>query len=257
MYIFLLPPAGAEEAPEEPRLLDEERRAVHRGARLDHPRARPANSCSIHILGTLWRIYSRRWFDLQALRVRCMQIYRADHSSVGIVLSGELSMIANIIKMFGSVMKYFCDCQCILLKWAEQQECHCQCLTSWSWRAARSAPAPPPPRPPPGPRAGARPGRRCSRRWWPGCRPAPCSPATRGTWSCWTPWPYHIISATLCNFKDHKLFYRTSKSAHLFTIQDRTLSTSPVGAAARLVDCWEHPNEGLSWWIILDGLWMF
>ena len=35
--------------------------------------------------------------------------YRADHSSVGIVLSGELSMIANIIKMFGSVMKYFID----------------------------------------------------------------------------------------------------------------------------------------------------
>ena len=115
MYIFLLPPAGPEEAPEEAWLLDEERGAVHRGARLDHPRARPADSCSIHILGTLGRIYSRQWFDLQALRVRCMQIYRADHSSVGIVLSGELSMIANIIKMFGSVMKYFIDWLCVHL----------------------------------------------------------------------------------------------------------------------------------------------
>ena len=53
MYIFLLPPAGPEEAPEEAGLLYEERGAVHRGARLDHPRARPADSCSIHILGTL------------------------------------------------------------------------------------------------------------------------------------------------------------------------------------------------------------
>ena len=215
MYIFLLPPAGPEEAAEEAGLLDEERGAVHLGARLDHPRARPADSCSIHILGTLGRIYSRQWFDLQALRVRCMQIYRADHSSVGIVLSGELSMIANIIKMFGSVMKYFidwlCVCACILLKRPEQQECHCQCLTSWSWLAARSARAPPPRRPPPGQRAGARPGRRCSRRWWRGCRPAPCSPATRGTWSCWTPWPRHSISATLYNFKDHKLLYWMSK----------------------------------------------
>ena len=60
MYIFLLPPAGPEEAPEEAGLLDEERGAVHRGARLDHPRARPADSCSIHILGTLGRIYLRQ-----------------------------------------------------------------------------------------------------------------------------------------------------------------------------------------------------
>ena len=116
MYIFLLPPAGAEEAPEEPRLLDEERRAVHRGARLDHPRARPANIAAF----TFWGHCGEYIRDDDLIYKHCVcgacKYTGLIIASVGIVLSGELSMIANIIKMFGSVMKYFCDCQCILLK---------------------------------------------------------------------------------------------------------------------------------------------
>ena len=240
MYIFLLPPAGPEEAPEEAGLLYEERGAVHRGARLDHPRARPADSCSIHILGTLGRIYSRQWFDLQALRVRCMQIYRADHSSEcgHRIVRG----IVNDSKYNQNVWLSY-----EIFHWLTVRASYWRDQSSWNatvnvlllgpgWLRGLHVP-----RPRPAPRLGS--GRELVR-----AEDAVAGgdqdvvqpralqpPAERGA----VGHPGHVISYQL-----HCTISRITSSAYLFTIhQDRT---SPVGAAARLVDCREHPEEGLS-----------